>query len=123
MIRTRISSLCNGIRHVVAEHGRDDALADALCNFADDFVDEAVNDIARERLDISGPRPRQSNTRLGLTETEASLRACPLARVVIADDRKPRDQAVGSRYQDPNGSDYTNPAACRCIGAMCLGWR
>jgi hypothetical protein len=85
-----------------------------------ELLNEAVNDAVREHVGEGAPTPRQS--RLGMTEAQAALRWCPMAREVIETDNK-KTHGIGNRYLDNNGGDYTNPAGSRCIGSMCLCWR
>jgi hypothetical protein len=65
------------------------------------------------------PPPR----RLGHTELEAAMRWCPHAREATPAGKGPKDAAIGNRYIDRDGSDYANPAGCRCIGSLCMTWR
>ena len=110
-------SVYNLIRHIVGEFGASDALADDLCSQIGDTIEGAVIDRFHEQFANDDPPPR----RLGMTECEASLRWCPMAREVVSLGKK--DAGIGNRYLDERGADYANPAGARCIGSYCTAWR
>jgi hypothetical protein len=115
---SRSPAIYNTIRAVVSEFGGSEALADELCTRVGDEIEDAVGERFSQQFREEDPPPR----RLGHTEIEASMRACPFAREVIALDGK-RERSVGNRYTGPDGGDYANPAGCRCIGSYCMAWR
>jgi hypothetical protein len=111
--------LFNTIRSVLAESGVCEQIADRVVTEVGELYLGAIHDAVLEHVDegASAPRPQ----RLGLTETQAAMRWCPMVREVIEPDKK--TQGIGNRYLDNGGGDYTNPAGARCIGSMCLCWR
>jgi hypothetical protein len=111
-----VPALFNTVRTVLSENGVSETIADALtARLGDDFLD-AVNDQPRESFQIDDP-PR----RVGMTETQASMRWCPMAREIVANGTN-RNVGMGNRYQ-AEGGDYANPAGCRCIASACMFWR
>jgi hypothetical protein len=105
------------IRHVVSEFGGSDELANALRDrVGDDFLD-AVQDQRSEYRDDDPPP-----SRLGHSESEAAIRWCAFAREVTPTGPQ-KLAAIGNRFIDHDGSAYSNPAACNCIGGYCMSWR
>jgi len=112
--------LFSTIRRVLAESGVGEQVADLVVTEVGELYLDAVRDAVREHID-EGTTPRQSH--FGLTETEASMCWCPMAREATPVGKGPKDAAIGNRYVDRDGSDYANPAGARCIGSMCTCWR
>jgi hypothetical protein len=111
-----VLALFNTVRTVLGENGVSDTIADALIARVGDDLLNAVDDPARESFQIDDP-PRP----VGMTETQASMRWCPMAREIVANGTN-RNVGIGNRYQ-AEGGDYANPAGCRCIASGCMFWR
>jgi hypothetical protein len=112
------ATIYNAIRDVIESYGGGDAAVRAVCDVVDDEIAAAVRDqMAEYRPEDRLPSP------VGLTETEAAARWCPFAREVTPVGKGKKDAAIGNRYLDSDGSDFANPAGCRCIASYCLAWR
>jgi hypothetical protein len=115
---SRVPTVFTTIRRLTDGLGIDENVVDQLCTEVGELLNEAVSDAVREHVDegASAPRP----PRFGMTEAQAAMRWCPMAREVVGPKKS---HGIGNRYLGDGADDYANPAGSRCIGAMCLCWR